>query len=247
MVEQEYKMANVLGYNVNLFSFNICLATIISLLNDKQSAHIVTINPEMISEAEKNVEFSKILKSADFLVPDGVGIKMALKLQGISQETIPGIELSEKLIEYCASKGYAVSFIGANEEVINEAISKLKSKYPGLNITFKQNGYFKVDDEERIITALKNSVPYLVLVALGAPKQEFFINKCRETIDNAVFIGVGGSFDVWAGKVKRAPVIFRKLSLEWLYRTIKEPKRFKRIFPTLPLFLFKVIMNKYKK
>lgn len=243
MVDNNFKSAKVLGIDVNIFDFNTCVEAITKYIGDKKSAQVVTINPEMFETADKNSDFKELLSSADFVVPDGVGVKLALKLKGINQPTIPGVELSQSLIEVCAQKGLGVAFIGTKEDILNDAVSNLKKKYDGLKVVYSRNGFFTPEEENGIITEIANSSPSLVLVALGSPKQEFFIKRAREVLKESVFIGVGGSFDVWAGRIERAPLIFRKLWLEWLYRTIKEPKRFKRIFPTLPLFLFKVIMD----
>ncbi len=243
----EIKTAKVLGTDVNLFSFEECVDRLSGYLKNRKGAQVVTINPEMFETAKKNEEFKTIISNAEFVVPDGVGVKLALKLKGINQPTIPGVELAQALIEYCSKNGLNIALIGTKEDILQAAVSNLRQKYENLNISYSRNGFFSEQEENGIISELSQASPSLILVALGSPKQEFFIKKCREFLKESVFIGVGGSFDVWAGKVERAPLIFRKLWLEWLYRTIKEPKRFKRIFPTLPFFLFKAIMDMNNK
>ena len=121
----------------------------------------------------------------------------------------------------------------------------MKKKFAQLNPVYSHNGFF--DDENLIIEDLKKANPQLVLVALGSPKQEQFIYKVKSGMPNTLFIGVGGSFDVWANKVARAPIFFQKMGLEWFYRTVKEPARFKRIFPTLPLFVLRVVKERFCK
>lgn len=239
----ERHVAKILGYDVDLFSFDQAMDYIVKK-SETQSTQTITLNPEMIELGEKNQEFSEILKNADLLIPDGFGIKLALKIYGISQERIPGIEFAGRLIDYCAKNSLPVALIGAKEETLQTACQKLKEKNDGLNIVYARNGYFKEDDERAIVDEMKSKNPKLVLVALGVPKQEIFIKKYKNEFLNTIFVGVGGSFDVWSGNVKRAPKIFRQLGCEWLWRLIKEPSRFKRMFPTLPLFLFKVIINK---
>ena len=135
------------------------------------------------------------------------------------------------------------AFVGAKPEIIQKAVENLKKEVPNLNAVYVQDGYFK--DDDRVLDELTAANPKLVLVALGSPKQEIFISKAKNLLPNALFIGLGGSFDVWSGVVERAPEIWQKLGLEWLYRTVKEPKRFKRIFPTLPLFVLKVFKEKF--
>lgn len=239
----ERHVAKILGYDVDLFNFDQAMDYIVKK-SENQSTQTITLNPEMIELGEKNQEFSEILKNADLIIPDGVGIKLALKIYGITQEQIPGIEFSGRLIEYCAKNSLPVALLGAKEETLQTACQKLKEKNDGLNVVYARNGYFKEDDERAIVEEMKSKNPKLVLVALGVPKQEVFIKKYKNEFPNTIFVGVGGSFDVWSGNVKRAPKIFRQMGCEWLWRLIKEPSRFKRMFPTLPLFLFKVIINK---
>ena len=243
----ERKQEQILGFNVDLFSFNDALRYLEEKMDNSVGAHVVTINPEMIELGNKNLEFGSFLKNADFIIPDGVGIKIALKIKGINQEQIPGVEFAKEIVRICAKKNYPIALIGAQEEVLNRAGENLKREYKSLDIAYKKNGYFNESQEDEIISDLTNKQPKLVLVGLGAPKQDYFINKCKAKLPNAVYIGVGGSFDVWSGFVERAPVFYRKIGCEWLYRVIKQPSRFKRIFPTLPLFLFKVIIENIKK
>lgn len=239
----ERRTAKILGYDVDLFNFDQATDYIIQK-SETQSTQTITLNPEMIELGEKDKEFSEILKSADLLIPDGFGVKLALKIYGISQERIPGIEFAGRLIKYCAEKSHPVALIGAKEETLQAAYQKLKEGNQNLNIVYARNGYFKKDEERAIIDEIKSKNPKLVLVALGVPKQEIFIREYKNEFPNTIFVGVGGSFDVWSGNIKRAPKIFRQLGCEWLWRLIKEPSRFNRMFPTLPLFLFKVIIKK---
>ena len=235
----------VQGYEIDLTSFNEALEISKSAIQKGQNLHIVTINPEMIELAQKNAEFSDILKSAELVMPDGFGIKLALKLKGINQEHIRGVDFSRELIKICAENSYKLALLGAKEEVVTAVRDKLTDEFKNLNIIFCQNGYFENEDET--LTALAAAQPQVVLVALGAPRQEMFISKLKTKLKGAVLIGVGGSFDVFAGNVKQAPVAWRKSGFEWLYRTIKQPERFKRIFPTLPRFLFKGIIEAVKE
>lgn len=239
----EKQTENILGYRVDLLNFEDAINYIYEQSKTK-SVQTVTINPEMIALADSNEEFAQSLHNADLIIPDGVGIKIALKIKGIKQEQIPGIEFAKKMIKLCADTGENIALIGAKEEILQKACSNLKNEIPNLNIAYTRNGYFKDSDEREIVENLKKSNVKLVLVALGIPKQEVFIRKYMNEVSKAIFIGVGGSFDVWSGKVKRAPLIFRKAGCEWLWRLIKTPSRFKRMFPALPLFLFRVIMEK---
>ena len=225
------------GFDVDNFTFDEAIEYIC-----QKHGTVVTINPEMIQCAKSNPEFAQIIKSANLVIPDGIGVEIGLKILGHKVNRIAGIEFAKRLITEFTKNSSPIAFIGAKPEIIEKAAANLKSEYENLNICYQQDGYFK--DDERVLDELKNSGAKLVLVALGSPKQEFFINEAQKLLPEAVLIGIGGSFDVWSGVVKRAPLIYQKMGLEWLYRTVKEPKRFKRIFPTLPLFVLKVLQEK---
>lgn len=243
----ERKTQKVLGYDVDLMTFKDAICFVEEKLKNNEGMHIVTINPEIIEHANKDSSFKPILENADLVIPDGIGIKIALKLKGINQEQIPGIEFAKEAIAICEKMNKSIALIGAKEEVIQKAKFELKSEYQNLKICYSHNGYYTNEEESKLINELKENSPSLALIALGAPKQDLFINACKKEMPNTIFIGVGGSFDVWAGVVERAPECYRKIGCEWLYRTIKQPQRLKRIYKTLPLFLFKAIIESTKK
>ncbi len=203
---------------------------------------IVTINPEMISYAKKNPYFTDIVSSAELVIPDGIGVQIGLKILGYDVKRIPGIELGKALITKFSDNNKSVALVGAKPEILKLTVKNLIKEVENINIVYAHDGYYK--DEDEIVNALVDSKPDLVLVALGSPKQEFLINKLKTKLPKSAMIGLGGSFDVWSGVVKRAPKIYQKLGLEWLYRTIKEPQRLKRIFPALPVFIFKVLKER---
>ena len=207
------------------------------------SGQVITINPEMIENASQNPDFAEIINSAELVIPDGIGVEIGLKILGYNVRRIAGIEFSHRMIEECAKNSQSVALVGAKPQIVEKAKENLEKEISGLYITYAHDGYFSNDEE--IINELKIRQPRLVLCALGSPKQEEFIIKAKQVLPNALFVGVGGSFDVWSGVVERAPEIYQKFGLEWLYRTVKEPKRFKRIFPTLPLFVLKVLREKF--
>lgn len=230
-------LVKILGYGVDSFTFDEAVEYAYS-----HHGQIVTINPEMISEARKNKDFSEIVEHADLVVPDGIGVEIGLKILGHKVRRIPGIELGRALIVKFSDENKTVAFVGAKPEVVESAVKMLRTDIQNLNVVYFHDGYFK--DANIIMDSLYQAKPDLVLIALGSPKQEFFIAEMKTRLPNSTFIGLGGSFDVWAGHVERAPEIYQNLGLEWLYRTIKEPKRFKRIFPTLPLFILSVLKER---
>lgn len=227
--------AELLGFFIDTFTFDEAVEYAKTI-----SGQVVTINPEMMS----NPEMIEIVNNSELVIPDGIGVQIGLKIIGHNVRRIPGVQFAYRMLEECAKSGQSVALVGAKPEIITLACEKLKEQIPNLNIIYAQDGYFK--DDERVLNELKEKSPRLILCALGSPKQEFFIRDAKKIMPDSLFIGVGGSFDVWSGVVERAPEIWQKLGLEWLYRTIKEPKRFKRIFPTLPLFVLKVLKERFK-
>lgn len=238
----ERKTVKLLGFEIDTFDFQGAVDYAVALIKDKKGGQIVTINPEMIEYGLKNEEFASLIKQADLVFPDGVGVEIGLKIKGHNIRRIAGIEFSKKMLEECASNNFSVAFIGAKPEIIEKAVLNLKNEIPNLNVCYLKDGYFDV--REQILAELKEKSPAFVLVALGSPRQEDFIKEARKLLPQSVMIGVGGSFDVWSGEVQRAPEIYQKLGLEWLYRVSKEPWRLKRIFPTLPKFFLRVLFSK---
>ena len=234
----ERNIVKIQGLNVDSFSFEEAIEYAKNI-----SGQVVTINPEMISNAREDKEFAQIINSAELVIPDGIGVEIGLKILGYNVKRIAGITFSYRMIEECAKSSQSVALVGAKSEIVQKAKANLEKEILGLYVTYAHDGYFS--DDEDIIKELKVRQPRLVLCALGSPKQEEFILKAKQVLPNSLFIGVGGSFDVWSGVVERAPEIYQKLGLEWLYRTVKEPKRFKRIFPTLPLFVLSVLREKF--
>ncbi len=239
------KRMSLQGFPVDIISYSSALDFVKNALDNGENLQIVTINPEMIQEAKKNKEFANVLHHSELVVADGIGIKLALKLKGVNQERISGVDFSRSLITYCAQNNLKLALLGAKDEVISTLVDKLKHEFKNINIVFSQNGYY--EDENVLLQNIKDSHPHVLLCALGSPKQEFLIYRLKEMLQGCVMIGVGGSFDVFAGFVKRAPAIWQKLGLEWLYRVIRQPERFKRIFPTLPIFLFQSIIDSVKR
>ena len=237
---------NLLGYDICTLKQEDIIKKAFEEISCSQNVHIVTINPEMMELAAKNEEFANILKNADIIIPDGIGIKIGFKIKGIEIDRIAGIELAYNILAKANDENLPVALIGAKSEILALACKNLKSKIQNLNIVYSRDGFFKEDEEDSIVENIALLEAKVVLVALGAPKQDLFIQKLKQACKGAIFVGVGGSFDVWSGVVKRAPIAFQKLGLEWLYRTIMQPSRFKRIFPTLPRFIFRVIMEERK-
>lgn len=234
----------LLGYSIDDYSFDEAVLKAKELIDSDKVSQVITINPEMFQTADNDSYFANIVREAEMVIPDGVGIKIGLKLTGKNVARIPGIDFAKKLLKEAALSNIPVAIIGSKEEVITKAIENLQNEISGLNIVYYHNGYF--DNDEEIYSELRNHSPKLILIAMGSPRQEKFIYEAKKKLNPALMVGIGGSLDVWSGYVKRAPKIYQILGLEWLYRTVTQPSRFKRIFPTLPLFLIRVLNYKEK-
>ncbi len=212
---------------------------------------LCTPNPEIVMLAEKNEDFRNVLNNAELVVADGIGVIKAAKiLKTPLPERIPGIELGEAMIAYCASEGYPVYFLGGKPGVAADAARNMSDKYPGLFVCGTHDGYFDMSGGEvndSVIAEISEKGAKLVLVCVGAPKQETWISQNRSKMPNVgVFAGLGGSLDVFSGRSKRAPEFFCKTGLEWFYRLMKEPSRIGRM-SKLPLFLVHALKYRKKK
>ena len=207
---------------------------------ENKKTYVVTANAEIVMYAKENVSYFNIITKADYIVPDGIGVVKGAKiLKKEIKERVPGIELMVDLLKIANKFNQKVYFYGAKNEVIEKMIKRIKSDYPNINIVGYSNGYIN-DSDNKITDEIINLEPDYVFVAKGAPLQDEWINKVIQKTNKGLFMGVGGSFDVLAGEVKRAPEIWQKLNLEWLYRIAGDPKRWKRSM-ALPKFVIEVL------
>jgi len=213
----------------------------------KDKYHMVfTPNPEFVMEANKDEQFLKILNEADLVVPDGIGIVIGSKiLKNKLKERVAGYDMVQNFLGKIKNDNYNIYFVGAAPGVAQQAAINMEKLHKGINICGVRDGYFKEDEISEIISDINKKQTDILLVGLGAPRQEKFIYKYRNELNTKVNIGVGGSFDGMSGKAKRAPVIFQKLGLEWFYRLIAQPTRLIRMLQ-LPLYLIKVINSRRK-
>ncbi|MGB9749977.1 MAG: WecB/TagA/CpsF family glycosyltransferase [Caldisericia bacterium] len=239
---------NILGIPVDKLTEKEVLEKIINFINERRFHLIVTINSENATKALENKKFLDVIKNADLVIPDGIGIILASKILGNKlPERIPGIDLSYKILKISNEKGYKIVLIGGKEGVAENAKQSLKKIFPDLNIVLTYNGYFNKEEEKKIVEEIQKLEPDILLVGMGSEKQEIWIWDNREKFKNiSVCIGVGGTLDIWAGKKKRAPKFIQKIGLEWLYRMVIEPKRIFRIFKIF-IFLYKLFIERWKK
>ncbi len=231
----------ILGIPLQRTTMGAALEKAAEFVAAKKPHLIATANPEMIMLAQEDLLLAEILKRADLVVADGIGAVWASRiLRQPLPERIPGIELAEGLLRLAAEKGWRVFFLGAEKGVADKAARQLRQKYPALPIVGTHHGFFHTAPENKaVLEKIRKSRPQILLAGLGVPRQEKWLAANLGTLEIPLGIGIGGSFNVWAGTVKRAPLWLRQLHLEWFYRLIKQPWRIKRL-AVLPEFVFKV-------
>lgn len=209
-------------------------------IKKNEKMFIITANPETLSMSEKDDELKKMLNDENnVLVPDGILIvKACKKIKMPVKGRITGIDIATHLIEYANENKKSLYLFGAKREVIESLVSIINNKYPNINLLGYKDGYVK--DKDKVFEEIIELKPDICMVALGIPVQEKIIYKYIDSFKKGIFIGIGGSFDVLSGTKKRAPKIFIKLNLEWLYRIVTEPKRLKRFWNNNIKFLFKI-------
>ncbi|MBN8235118.1 WecB/TagA/CpsF family glycosyltransferase [Halobacillus kuroshimensis] len=231
-----------LGVDVSSHSYERLKQNVLDDINEKRQSFIVAINPEKILKAQEDQDLKALLNKATYQIPDGVGVLLASKLnKGGIKERVTGIDMLLTLCEQAADNGKSVFLYGAKPGVAEEAKDKLIEQYPNLHVAGVLDGYEK--DEQKVIQTINESGADILFVALGSPRQEYWIVDHMKELNVSIFQGVGGSFDVISGRVKRAPALFQRFGVEWLYRLISEPWRIKRQI-RLPLFLLKVWRDK---
>lgn len=237
----------ILGIKISKFKMEEALAYLDSLIQKGQKAMVVTPNSEMIVLARKDRELARILNNADLSVPDGAGVVMASRLlKNPLAERVAGFDLMQESLALASRKGYTVYLLGAEPGIVDLASEKIKESYPGIRISGTHHGFLADGLEERVLADLNKIKPDILYVGMGVPRQEKFLDKHLKEIDVKVAMTVGGSFDVLAGKVRRAPLWMQRLNLEWLYRLIQEPARIGRML-ALPVFVFLVIKQYCKE
>ncbi len=222
-------------------------AKALSLIGSDRGVYAVTPNPEIVLAARKDPELRDALRSADLILPDGVGLVWASKILGRPlYHRLPGIDFAYGLLKELAERGGSVFLLGASPGVAQLAGEKLQRAYPGLRIAGTQHGYFASRDEAALPEEIRQSGAELLFVCLGSPKQELWMKQYSAELPGVLMIGLGGALDVFSGRLRRAPQHWRKIGLEWLYRLLQEPKRFKRMI-RLPEILWAAMTEKGRK
>lgn len=236
----------IYGVPISKMSMDQTVAYLTNVIEQRQPHQVITANPIMVMAAQDDPAYLSMMQRAELIVPDGTGVVWAAKYVGEPVvERVPGYDLIHELMKVGESKGWKVYLLGASNEVIQAAAEKLRTTYPGIKLVGVRDGYFKDEQDAEVIQDIVDAAPDILLVGRSAANQEPWIGKYKQQIGVPVMMGVGGSFDVLSGKLKRAPVLFQKLRLEWFYRLMQEPWRYKRML-LLPKFALKVMRDKEK-
>ena len=236
---------NVLGVGFDNVTMGEAVARGMELLHSPGTHYVVTPNPEIVEICRENLAARQAVNGADLVLPDGIGVVKGAKMLGTPlKEKVPGIEFAAGLMERMAAEGRSLYLLGAKPGVAETAGEKLAAKYPGLKIAGTQDGYFQEDGP--VVEAIRQSGADCVFVCLGAPKQELWMSRHGQATGARLLCGLGGSLDVFAGVVERAPKFWSDHGLEWFYRLCKNPWRAKRMMK-LPLFLVHVRKEKGRK
>lgn len=236
------KQVDILDVAVDQVDLDAAVAEIDRLIKNRTESHLaVTPNSEMLVMAQQDLELKKILNQADLTVPDGIGVVWAARLLGAAiPERVAGIDLMKQLFSLAAHKDYQIYLLGGRPGIPFQVKRRILAEYPELRVIGEHHGYLDNKSEAYVIKEINQLQPDLLFVGMGVPLQEKWLARNLPSLPVSVGMGVGGSFDVLAGEKKRAPIWLQRLGLEWLYRLLQEPKRFRRIL-ALPKFVYLVI------
>lgn len=239
----QFETINILGipfFNTTMDGF---IKTIEIRMQKQEKTFIVTANPEIVMRANEDAKFKEILQRATYITADGIGIVKAAKQLGQPlPERVAGYDTMLQLLQVANNESKSVYFFGAKDKTLEKMIAKIEETYPNLVIAGSYHGYFNPKDDS-VIREIQEKEPDFIFVALGFPRQEKWIDANMPKCKKGIFMGVGGSFDVISGEVKRAPKIWRSLHIEWLYRLLSQPSRWRRML-AIPKFMMEVRKSK---
>ena len=230
---------DVLGVSFDNVTMDEAVDKAMAFLEEDRPHLAATPNPEIVQRAGRDPEYAEVLRQADLVIPDGIGVVYAARILGRPRKgRVPGIDLASALMERMARTGKRLFLLGAKPGVAEQAAVKLQAEHPGLVVCGSHDGYFQEDGP--VVEAIRTARADVVFVCLGFPRQEKWAAAHGQAAGARLYIGLGGALDVFAGKVERAPEQFQRLGLEWLYRLMKEPSRIGRM-AKLPLFLVSAV------
>ncbi len=240
--------ATVLSLSINSFSRDHAVLTVESAFSSCQKTRVATINNEICNIAFSDKKYSDIVNSFELRVPDSAGVAWALKKQGVSTEVIRGVDLAMDMCEIAQKMSKSIFLLGGKKSVGSKAAEELKKQFGDLKIAGYLDGtVIEPEYDEKLVKKINDSGAEIVFVCLGAPKQEIWIDSNFTRLNAIVFVGLGGTLDFISKTIPRAPKFLRSIGLEWLFRFIIQPSRYKRIFSALVVFPIRVFkhMGKY--
>jgi len=238
------KIVKILDVNIDVLSMDEAVNKVFEFVKEDRNHVICTPNAEIIYATKKDLELKEILNNSDMNIADGAGVVLGAKILNLPlTEKVSGIDLVRNIILSDKAKGLRIFLFGSEPGVAEIAGEKIKKMNQDIEIVGYRNGYFSEKDESEIVTMVSNANCDIILVALGAPKQEKWIYKYRNELNAKVCIGVGGSLDVIAGRLKPTPDFYRRNGIEWLYRLVKQPSRLVRML-SLPKFVILLIKKR---
>jgi len=235
---------NILGIGIDPVTMQEALSRIERFIQERVPRIVITADASGIVLAQKDPRWRDILLKADLVTPDSFGIIWASrKLGSPLSERVTGVDLVLELCALSESKGYRLFFLGASPGVADKAVERMRKRFPGIRVVGTAHGYFSDEEERSIVEKVRHARPDVLFVAMGIPRQEKFIVEHLYEMAVPVSIGVGGSFDVLSGLTKRAPYLIQKMHLEWLWRLMMNPKKWRKVL-TLPIFVWNVTISR---
>ena len=234
----------ILGCRLDLLDAEAATERILDFARTGAGAQVVKLGTEMVVQAQRDPAFRDAVNHAALSLCDTVGLLAVARRRGATlRERVTGVELLERLCARAAAEGTRVYLLGGADGVAADAAAVLEARFPGLQIAGVRHGFFGSDEMARIIADIRESDAQILYVGLGSPRQEFFLAEHLRATGCGAGIGVGGSFDVVSGRVQRAPRLWRRFGLEWLYRLLREPKRWRRQL-ALPYFVWLIALER---
>ncbi len=243
-IPARFERVAILGAPVDCVTMDEALGAIEGFIASQSPHLVVTADSSGLVIAQSDAAFMSILQRADLVTPDSAGVLWAMRRRGAAVRTrVSGVDLVGRICQLSADKGYRLYFLGSAHGVADIAAEKLRLLYPGCRIVGTHHGYFPPDSDAIVAQEVAKAKPDVLFVAMGIPRQEKFIAATQAIIQAPVAMGVGGSLDVFSGRAKRAPKLIQKLSLEWLWRTLLNPKKLSKA-KTLPQFAWRVLRER---
>jgi N-acetylglucosaminyldiphosphoundecaprenol N-acetyl-beta-D-mannosaminyltransferase len=215
-----------LGVPISCLTLDQTVVAAEQAMHHRKMLQHVCLNVAKFVAMRSNPELDRDVRSSDIVSVDGMGIVWAARALGIGvPERVAGVDIMDGVIALCAAKGYRAYFLGARPDVLVQAMRNAKERFPSLVFAGSRDGYFKTEEEPKIVAAIKSSRPDCLFIGMPTPQKERFLSRYRNSLGVPFIMGVGGSLDILAGRTRRAPLLLQKTGLEWLFRTIQEPVR----------------------